>query len=77
LDIGRDPKESWALRHPEYFPVNVNQAGKEQLLRVPGFGYVTVERIMENRQHGGTINSILQLGRLGLRLEKASGYIAF
>ncbi len=72
-----DPKESWALRHPEYFPVNINRATKDELLRVPGFGYITVEDIMENRKKGWSINSILQLGKLGKRLEKASRYITF
>jgi len=77
LDLGMDPKESWAVRHPECFPVDINRAGKEALLRVPGFGYITVEDILENRKKGWTINSILQLGKLGKRLEKAANYITF
>jgi predicted DNA-binding helix-hairpin-helix protein len=77
LDIAMDPKESWAARHPEYFPVNINRATKDELLRVPGFGYITVDDILENRKKGWSINSILQLGKLGKRLEKASRYITF
>lgn len=38
LDLEIDPKLSWALRHPEFFPVNVNTADYEMLLRVPGLG---------------------------------------
>lgn len=64
-------------RHPEYFPGNINQTTKDELSRVPGFGYITVEDILENREKGWDINSILQLGKLGKRLEKASPYITF
>ena len=38
LDLEIDPKLAWALRHPEYFPVDINKADYEQLLRVPGLG---------------------------------------
>ena len=41
-----DPKCNWALRHPEYFPVEVNTATKAQLLRVPGIGPKSVQRIL-------------------------------
>lgn len=77
LDIRMDPKESWALRHPEYFPVNINRAGKEELLRVPGMGAVTVNRVLAIRQEGEIINSLFQLGKLDRRLEKAMQYITF
>lgn len=77
LDINLDPKESWARQHPEFFPININHASKETLLRVPGFGSVTVEQILENRKRGWGIHSIFQLGRLGKRFEKAARYIIF
>ena len=38
LDLEVDPKLSWALRHPEQFPIDVNKADYEMLLRVPGIG---------------------------------------
>lgn len=38
LDLDIDPKLAWALRHPEFFPVDVNRADYEALLRVPGVG---------------------------------------
>ena len=44
LDI--DPKLAWALKFRESFPVDVNRAPKEQLLRVPGLGTKAVERIL-------------------------------
>ncbi len=50
LDPLLDPKESWALSHLEYFPVEVNTADRAQLLRVPGIGVTSVERILRARR---------------------------
>lgn len=50
LDI--DPKTHWALRHRHFFPVNVNTAPKEKLLRIPGLGVKNVEKIIAARQFG-------------------------
>ncbi len=50
LDLGVDPKLAWALRHRECFPVDVNRADKAQLLRVPGLGVRTVQRIISARK---------------------------
>lgn len=47
-----DPKLAWALRHPEFFPVEVNRAEPEELLRVPGFGPRTVSKILHLRSKG-------------------------
>ena len=49
LDI--DPKLAWALKNRECFPVDVNRAPKEMLLRVPGLGTKAVERILSSRRH--------------------------
>jgi putative DNA modification/repair radical SAM protein len=49
LDI--DPKLAWALKFRESFPVDVNRAAKEQLLRVPGLGTTAVGRILAARRH--------------------------
>ncbi|MBX3017070.1 MAG: putative DNA modification/repair radical SAM protein [Bdellovibrionaceae bacterium] len=49
LDI--DPKSNWALRNRPFFPVDVNQASREELLRVPGFGVKNVERILLARKY--------------------------
>jgi len=50
LDLDIDPKLAWALRHPERFPVDVNTAPREMLLRVPGLGTRNVERIIASRR---------------------------
>ena len=49
LDI--DPKLAWALKFRERFPVDVNRASREDLLRVPGLGVKAVHRILASRRH--------------------------
>ena len=48
LDI--DPKLAWALKYRESFPVDVNRAAREQLLRVPGLGVKAVNRLLASRR---------------------------
>lgn len=50
LDLRTDPKMAWALRHRDMFPIDVNTAPREMLLRVPGFGVTSVERILQTRR---------------------------
>jgi predicted DNA-binding helix-hairpin-helix protein len=77
LSLDADPKELWARQHPERFPVDVNRAGRRELLRVPGLGPVTVKRIIESRREHGRLRSVEDIGRAGKRLRKAEGYIVF
>ena len=51
LDLEIDPKLAWALRNRGRFPVDVNRADREMLLRVPGLGTKAVKRILETRRH--------------------------
>jgi len=51
LDLAIDPKLSWALRNRHAFPVDPMRADREALLRVPGFGTKTVNRIIAARRH--------------------------
>lgn len=51
LDLEVDPKLAWALAHRESFPVDVNRAPREMLLRVPGLGVKSVQRILSVRRH--------------------------
>jgi predicted DNA-binding helix-hairpin-helix protein len=76
LSLACDPKEAWAQSHPEAFPVNVNRASKWELLRVPGLGPVTIKEILERRTKW-QIGCIEDLGKVGVRLEKASKYVVF
>ena len=50
LSMDMDPKLAWALAHPELFPVDVNSAARETLLRVPGLGVRSVERLLAARR---------------------------
>ncbi|MFK7861502.1 MAG: putative DNA modification/repair radical SAM protein [Granulosicoccus sp.] len=52
LDEMLDPKLAWALKHREQFPVDINRAGRERLLRIPGLGTRGVERILACRSSG-------------------------
>jgi len=76
LSLETDPKEMWAKRHPEYFPVDVNRASKYELLRVPGLGLITVERILEQRKTV-RIRGIEDIGKSTIRLRKANEYLTF
>ena len=51
LDLAVDPKLAWALRNRASFPVDVNRADREMLLRVPGLGTRAVKRILSTRRH--------------------------
>jgi len=51
LSLEVDPKLAWALRHRESFPVDVNRAPRDMLLRVPGLGVKTVDRMIAMRAH--------------------------
>jgi putative DNA modification/repair radical SAM protein len=51
LDLEADPKLAWALKHRDRFPVDVNRAPRELLLRIPGLGVKTVDRLLRARRH--------------------------
>jgi putative DNA modification/repair radical SAM protein len=51
LDLEIDPKLAWALKFRERFPVDVNRADRELLLRVPGLGVKSVDKILQSRRH--------------------------
>ena len=67
LDI--DPKLAWALRHRDIFPVDVNRAPREALLRVPGLGVKAVDRIIASRRHRSLrLDDIARLTRSVVKL---------
>ena len=76
LDLTTDPKEMWAKNHPEQFPMNVNFASKDQLLRVPGLGPMSVARILKRRQYAN-LTGINDIGKPNKLLQKASSYLTF
>ena len=68
-----DPKCTWAVRHPEFFPVEVNTAGKEELLRVPGIGLTSAIRILQARRTQTL--GMAALKRIGVVLPRAQYFI--
>ena len=73
LDPRMDPKCCWALRHLEFFPVEVNRADYEALLRVPGLGVRSARRILRARRVGPL--SFEGLKRLGVVLKRAQYFL--
>jgi predicted DNA-binding helix-hairpin-helix protein len=73
LDLDIDPKLAWALQNRQHFPVDVNRASKDMLLRVPGFGTRSVGRILATRRHRTLRYE--DLLRLGASLKKAKAFI--
>ena len=73
LDLEIDPKLAWALQHRGLFPLDVNRAGKDMLLRVPGFGTRTVDRILAARRSRALRYE--DLGRMGALMKKARPFI--
>jgi putative DNA modification/repair radical SAM protein len=73
LDLDLDPKLAWALQHRAQFPLDVNLASREQLLRVPGFGVRTVDRIIGARRHA--LLRFDDLIRIGASMKKARAFI--
>ncbi len=73
LDLQLDPKLSWALRNRHWFPVNVNRAPKQLLLRVPGFGVRNVDRMVQARRWGAL--QLQDLIRMRVPMKKAMLFI--
>ena len=73
LELEIDPKLSWALRNPHYFPVNINTADYEMILRVPGIGVKSAKLIVTSRRFG-RLNSG-QLKKMGVVMKRAQYFI--
>ena len=73
LDLELDPKLAWALRNRQDFPVDVQTASREILLRVPGLGAINVERILKIRQF--TRIRLADLVRLRVSLSKVQPFL--
>lgn len=73
LDPRLDPKCTWALRHLDVFPVEVNRADYETLLRVPGIGVRSARRILTARRVGPL--TFQGLKRLGVVLKRAQYFL--
>ncbi len=73
LDERLDPKACWAVRHPEFFPVEINKANLYTLLRVPGIGNVSARRILQARRMASV--NFDDLKKVGVVLKRAAYFI--
>ena len=73
LDMDHDPKMAWALKNRHLFPVDLNRADKNMLLRVPGLGAVTVKKILSIRRYANL--SWYDLVKMRLPLNKLKPFI--
>ncbi len=76
LPLQLDPKFAWAVAHPERFPVEINTAGRAELLRVPGIGPVSLERILQIRL-SVRFRELDHIRKLGAVVEKARHFLLF
>ena len=73
LELDIDPKLSWALRHPECFPVDLNRADYHMILRVPGIGVQSAKKIISARRFSRL--RIDQVKKIGISYSKARYFI--
>ena len=73
LDLEVDPKISYALRHPELYPVEINRADYQMLLRIPGVGVTSAKRIVQARRYASLDEMALK--RIGVVLKRARYFI--
>ena len=74
LPLTLDPKSAWALEHPELFPVEIQSASHEALMRVPGIGPVVARRIV-NERGSATLRGLSDLRKLGVVTTRAGGFL--
>lgn len=74
LPLALDPKSAWALAHPELFPIEVQRASYEELVRVPGIGPLTGRRIVSERATV-SLRGLSDLRKLGVVTARAGGFL--
>jgi len=73
LDLEIDPKLSYALRNPWMFPIDINKANYETILRVPGIGVLSAKKIVLARRYGRL--GLINLKKIGVVLKRAKYFI--
>ncbi|MFW6151027.1 MAG: radical SAM protein [Chloroflexota bacterium] len=76
LPVGKDPKLVIASKQPWLYPLDINTASYEELVRVPGVGPTSAHRICDSRK-SHTIGSVRDLQRMGVAVRRALPYIRF
>lgn len=70
LESDLDPKAAWALRHLDMYPVEVNKADYETLIRIPGIGITYAKKIIQARKHCVITHDVLKKMRVSLKRSK-------
>lgn len=73
LDIDIDPKLSWAIRNMQHFPIDINKADYNMILRIPGIGILSAQKIVQARKFGKL--RINQLKKIGVAYNRAKHFI--
>jgi len=73
LDEQIDPKLSWALRNPQFFPIDINSADYKMIMRVPGIGIASALKIIQARKFGKL--HFFQLKKMGIATNRAKHFI--
>ncbi|MGL4483527.1 MAG: putative DNA modification/repair radical SAM protein [Anaerovoracaceae bacterium] len=73
LDVDLDPKISWALRNLQIFPIEVNKASLDEILRIPGIGTLSALRIIRQRRVGSV--GYDDLKKMGVVLKRAKHFL--
>lgn len=73
LDVDIDPKLSWALRNLHHFPIDINTASYQMMMRVPGIGVGSAQKIVQARRFGKL--HIYQLQNIGISYNRAKHFI--
>ena len=76
LSLEQDPKTVIAMENLDAFPIDLNAASKDQLLRIPGIGPVSADRILQNRR-GHSIDNWRDLQAMGVVRKRAWPYVVF
>lgn len=74
LPLDQDPKLAWAEKHLLHEPVEINRAGKEELMHIPGIGPRGADRILQARRVQ-SIRDISQLAKLGVQVKRCEKYL--
>jgi predicted DNA-binding helix-hairpin-helix protein len=73
LDVDIDPKLSWAIRNTQHFPVDINTADYKMILRIPGIGVMSAQKIVQARKFGKL--RIDQLKKIGVAYNRAKHFM--
>ena len=73
MDLEIDPKLAWALRNPQFFPIDINTAEYSWIIRIPGIGRQSANKIVQARKYGKLKE--FQLRKMGIAYNRAKYFM--